>query len=421
MVVMTTQAESAEVDTTFVSFDREIPGVVYEPVVESEQDHIAFVFMHPDADYLAHPGGEALAKRGFRALGVNNHSARKGSYHLHDLLPDLARAVRFLREKPKVETIILVGHSGGAHLSSFYQNVAENGWDSARSSEKLYPAPKNMPELPEADGLILLDGHTGYGPKGVLDLGPHIAKEETGIRSEFVDMYSSEHGFDQHGPATYDDEFLDQYFGMQVDRAKRLQTIAQKRTEALENGDGDFVDDEPFVLADIKSRVYKTDPSLLSQTKSEWTLVRGNGTRTKELIQSVRDPKETDSEPPLRYHGDEVMPMTVQKYLSTHTARIEEDFRLTKDSIRGIDFESTNASTIGNIRDVTVPLLVLPATGHYFIVQGEMFYCNAGSQDKSLIYIHGGDHGFEPIREEFGDTFGAAFDEISRWTSDRFV
>lgn len=411
----------SSIDSTFIQLKRDVNAVLYEPVRETESEHAVFVFMHPDADYLGHPGAKALAERGFRAVGANNHSARKGSYHLHDLLPDLGMVVEHLRGNTAIDTVILAGHSGGTHLSSFYQNVAENGWRVARSDDKIYPAPPEMPDLPPADGLVLLDGHTGYGPKGLLDIGAHVADESGSARQDRLDMYSSKNGFNRHGPSSYDDKFLEQYFQAQADRVERLVATARNRSDTIEQGRGDFADDEPLILRDIKSRVYKTDPTLLARTKGEWPLVRANGPRTEEQIHSVRSVRKTDSQPPVQYHGDEVMPMTVQTYLSTHAVRLSGDFRLTEDSIEGVDFDSTNASTIGNVRGVTAPLLVLPVTGHYFVVQGEMFYQNAASTDRSLVYVEGGDHGFEPVDEQYGDTFNATFDEVASWATERFV
>lgn len=410
-----------EIESMFIPFERDVPSVLYEPVNSTERDHIAFVFMHPDADFLSHPGAKGLTERGYRAMGVNNHSSHKGSYHLHDLLPDLGMAVKYLREQPTIETVVLAGHSGGTHLSSFYQNVAENGWGAARDDAKIYPAPPDMPDLPPADGVVLLDGHTGYGPKGLLDLGAQVADESGRARHNRLDMYAPGNGFDPDGPSSYDNAFLKRYFRAQADRMERLTAMARNRVSAVKEGYGKFVDDEPFVVTDIKSRVYKTNPNLLSHTKGEWPLVRADGPRTEERIHSVRGVRETNSQPPVRYHGDEVMPMTVQTYLSTHTVRLSSEFRLTKDSIEGIDFDSTNASTIGNLRGVTVPLLILPVTGHYFVVQGEMFHQNAASNDKSLVYIEGGDHGFEPVNDQYGDTFGATFDEVATWAAERFV
>ena len=412
---------TGEISSKFIAFERGVPAVLYEPSTDTERAHISFVFMHPDADYLSHPGAKALARRGYRAMGINNHSARKGSYHLHDLLPALGQGISYLRDHPSIDVIILVGHSGGAHLSSFYQNVAENGWPVARNDEKILPAPSDMPVLPPGDGLILLDGHTGYGPKGLLDLGAQVADEAGRARHDRIDTYAPENGFDPDGSSSYDEDFLERYFQGQADRMERLTATARTRKEAIDSGHGAFVDDEQFIVADIKSRVYKTDPDLLSHTQNEWTLVHADGTREHKRIHSVRSPQPTGSEPPVRYHGREVMPMTVRTYLSTHTVRLSGEFRLTEDSIEGIDHDSTNASTIGNIRGVSVPLLVLPVTGHYFVVQGEMFHQNAASADKSLLYIEGGDHGFNPIDEAYGDTFNAAFDVVAEWAEERFV
>lgn len=416
------EEDMSDVSLTFVHLDDHVPALLHEPTEETDRAQTAFVLMHPDSDFLDHSAGMDLAKRGYRVLLANSHSDVKGGYHLHDLLPDLGRAVHHLQRLSEVENVVIAGHSGGAHLSAFYQNVAENGVSVCQGREKIFPCPNGLSRLPAADGLIILDGHLGYGPKALIDLGAHIAHNDATARVQSVDMYSPYNGFRPDAASEYSDEFLERWFHEQADRMEEMRAFAQDRQRLINSGDGDYPDDEPFDLVDIKSRVYKTDPRLFSHTQGKWPLLRATGeTVTGEQVPSVRGPKTTDSEPPIYYHGDEVMPMTIKRFLSTHSIRTTGDYRITEDSIEGIDYSSTNANTPGNLETVSVPLLIMGMTGHYFVVQSEIHMNHAGSSDKTLVYIEGASHGFTPIDQEYGDTEKVTYDQIDSWTAERFV
>lgn len=410
------------VSRTFVDFGSDVHGLLHEPTEESDRSHVAFVFIHPDSDYTTDWKNE-ISRWGYRSLGMDSSPDKKGGYHLHDLLPELGAGVSYLRDHSKVDQVIIGGHSGGAHFSALYQNVAENGVEIGQDDEKIYPLPDYLrkEEMPPADGLIIIDGHLGYGPKALIDLGAQIANNNPNARIESIDMYNPENGFNPDGASSYSDEFLSRWFAEQADRMEEMRALNQDRQRRINTGQGDYPDDEPFDVVDIKSRVYKTDPRLLSHTQDEWPLLRATGdTVTGEQVPSVRGPKDTDSEPPLRYLGDEVMPMTVKRFLSTHAIRATDDYKITEDSIEGIDYSSTNATTDGNLETVSVPLLVVGATGHYFVVQSEIHMNRAGSSDKTLLYIEGADHGFEPIDPKYGDTQEVMYQTMDRWALQRF-
>lgn len=415
------------VTTSFVQLDDGVPGLLYDPVPQSKKAHgkkgeVGIVFMHPDGDFLTHDGGEGMASRGYRVLTANTSATAKGRYHLHDLLPEVGKAVEHLRDMCGVKNVILAGHSGGAHLFSFYQNVAENGVQACQDDDRLYPCPSELESLPPADGLILLDGHMGYGVKGLLELGPALANpdEPNGSRIEAVDMYDPDNGFDPDGKSSYGDGFLKDFFAAQAARMNDLIDHAQERVDAMESGDGTYPDDEPLIIPDTKSRIYKPDPTILSKTQEEWPLLRPDGSVSERVVESLRGPADTDSRPPIDYLGDEVMTTTIRKFLSTNASRPLEGYKMTEDSIEGIDYSSSNANTPGNLETVSVPVTMIGATGHYHVVQNEIFWNHAGSSDKSLVYVEGASHGFSAIAPEYGDPESLTFDYMHNWIVDRF-
>lgn len=138
-------------------------------------------------------------------------------------------------------------------------------------------------------------------------------------------------------------------------------------------------------------------------------------------VHSVREVKAPDYDPPMTYLGSEVEPTTVRRFLSTRAVRPTDDYRLTASSIEGIDWHSSNATTPGNLEPLSAPLLIVQMTGHYFVVQGEVFWNHAGSADVTLKYVHGADHYGNPIGPQYGDTRAALVDAIDRWATDRYA
>ena len=415
------------VRTSFVPLGDNVPGLLYEPVPQSgnargKKSRIGLILMHPDGDFLTHDAALGMATRGYRVLTANTSKTEKGRYHLDSLLPEVESAVDYLRGLSGVETVILAGHSGGAHLFSYYQNVAENGVQACRAGDKLLPCSDEVAGLSPADGLILLDGHMGYGVKGLLEIDPAIADpwNPNGERIQEVDMYDPANGFNPNGASSYSDSFLDRFFAAQAERMTEVVGYARSRVDAIESDSGKFPDDEPFVLVGTKARAYKPDPTILSHTRDAWPLIKPDGTVEEQVIESLRGPADTDAEPPVHYLGDEVMPTTVRKLLSTNAALPSNNYEMTEDSIRGVDYSSTNANTPGNLEGVSVPLSIIAATGHYHIVQNEIFRNHAGSSDKSLVYVEGASHGFSAIAPEYGDPAERTFDYVDSWIAERF-
>src|SRR5262249_59015675 len=45
------------------------------------------------------------------------------------------------------------------------------------------------------------------------------------------------------------------------------------------------------------------------------------------------------------------------------------DYRLTADSIEGVDWSSSNTATVSNVGGITTPLLIMSMTAHYCFVR----------------------------------------------------
>jgi len=119
---------------------------------------------------------------------------------------------------------------------------------------------------------------------------------------------------------------------------------------------------------------------------------------------------------------------TVKSWLSSNALRVDpERYRMTEDSIEGIDWQSSNTSTPANIAGVRAPLLIMAMTGHYWMVSSEIFYQRATSRDKQLVFVEGASHNIVPCRAcevfpgQYGDTVKTTFDHVANWLRERFT
>lgn len=427
------------VERTYVHLDEHVHGVLYEPAVRTDRDHILIVIMHAYSDNVEHFAIE-LAKHGFRVLGTDALASRKGTergqYHLHDSVSDLGIAHRYAREETHADVIVQLSHSAGPQLAALYQNIAENGVKVGQDHEKIYPLPDYLKEerFPPADGLILLDPHLGDAPKGLIDIGPQIVDEsDPQGRRQDVDMLDPANGYEsaEGEPASYSLEFLNRFFEAQVERHDKLVTRNLKSLREIQNGTGRFPDDDQFLLVDIGSRIYRTDPRLLGQTEDEWLILHAENSRisadreTHERVESVRPPMPNDYEPPIPFHNEEGYDVTlstsVRKFLSTRAIRSTEDYQLTESSVDGIVWNSSNAQVPGNLETISTPTYILAMTGHYFIVAAEVMWNHSESSDKTLHYVHGANHLGRPLAGKYGDTRNVIYEALGNWLADRFV
>jgi hypothetical protein len=427
---------------TFVPLAYRTPGALYEPVRGTgvtgrgrggRKSSVGFVIIHQSFSVLTADQigsftdvsiGEEFAKRGYRAL-VADTEETAGSYHVHDLLPDIGEAVGYFRDHDDVDTVIVVGYSRGASLMSFYQNVAENGIEAAQGDDLLFPAPDDIETPPAADGVLILDGVLGTGPgggsqaEGLLEVDPRV--EDNDPRSlGGPDPFSAANGFAPDGNADYDQAFLDEVFEAQAARMNDLIDEAATATAAIDEGDGRFPDDDQFLAAGLNTPVADFDDDLLAHTAEEWPLLSTDGSVSVQQVPYVGPVP--DPAPEITY-DDQSLSTTVEKFLSTSAIRPTEDYRITEDSIEGLDYTSTNAEAPGNLRGVSSPLLIMGFTGdRNYNVHCEIMMQNAGSSDKSLLFVEGAGHGFQPLDEEqYGDTAKLIFDTIDEWAAERFV
>lgn len=391
----------------------------YAPAVPGPASRVAVVLMHCDQNYMGLKMGPALAKRGYTALAIQSIEGGE----LEPKLRLLDQYLRYLRTKPGIEKIVLMGHSGGATLMTAYQAIAENGPEIYQRPGMVYRTPLKE-KLEPADGIMLIDANYGNGVMSLLSLDPAVLEEGNGMKLDpAFDIFDPANGYDKQG-ARYSPEFQKIYWAAQKKRNDALIAKAQQRLSLIEAGKGNYLDDEPFFITAAdqpkpNNRMLPEDLRLLSHTKGAYDLVHGDGSITHEQIRSERTP-ECDRCFSNTY-GMGVNKNTVKGFLSSQAIYTTEDFAVREDGIVGVDWRSSYASPIGNIEDIAVPALFMGMTGGYEYLASEMIWEHARMADRTIAFVRGATHMFFPNRAaekipgEFGDTENALYDYMAGW------
>ena len=423
--------ETKNVRSAFIRLGN-APAVLYQN--RAEQSSVAVVVMHSDSDYLSFSAGIELAERGWTVLCANTEP----SMPLLMKMLIVKDAVEYLRALPGVEKVILFGHSGGATLMTAYQNAAENGIESFRTDHMIVKFPDRIPgppgigggkpEFPPADGVMLVDPNWGNGAVALFSLDPAVVEEGNPRKLDpELDLFNPANGF-APGGSHYSDEFIAKFQRAQGARMNRLIEFALDRQAKIRAGKGLYEDDEPFLIVGgannfMNNKLYAQDPRLLSRTKREYTLLKRDGERTKEIIHTVRKPQ--NDRPLTANYRDGLMVTTIGGFLDSWSVRTCEDFHYDESAIYGVDWDSSYATTTGNIKGVKVPLLLMGMTDGWEFSSVEGISERAASGDKTVAFVEGATHMYCPDRGEtaYGDTLKTTYDFISEWLqeSGRFV
>jgi hypothetical protein len=418
-----TNADPA-IKTTFIRLASGVPGVLYEPAEPGPKSAIAVFAMHSSADYTNFSACTELARRGYRVLCANNSTSKSGAFDegaLDRILLEAKAAVGWLRTIPGVRKVVLLGHSGGSAVMTAYQMIAENGVKACQGAEKLWKCPDTLAGLPTADGVILADANWGQPVMTLFSIDPAVIGENGMRHNPALDLFNPANGFKLTG-STYSAEFIRRFQAGAGQRSTSLLAKAQ-----IKAGRGFYADDEPFFVPGASflgwnNKLFTQDVRLLSRSLGAWPLVHKDGSVTTEQIHSVRPAMNTESYSGLLQRG--ALKTTVTGYLSSYAIRVTSDFGYSETSeVRGIDWRSSYATSVGNVEAIRVPLLTLGMTGGWEGLAAETIHAHAASQDKWLAFIEGATHLYttctrcETTPGQYGDTIKTTYDYIDLWLS----
>lgn len=221
----------------------------------ADRPAVAFIATHYNVDFAEHYLADLLAVRGYGFLGWNTRYRGAEAYFLLEhALVDIGEGVRWLREEAGVQTVVLLGNSGGGSLMAAYQSQA--------TEPTVVPAPgMRLPEvalrLPAADGYVSLNAHPGRPEVLTAWLDPAVTDES--------DPLSVDPGLDMFDPANgppYRPEFVARYRAAQRERNHRITAWAKDELRRLTAaGAWDRLFDVHRVWADLRFADLTLDPS----------------------------------------------------------------------------------------------------------------------------------------------------------------
>ncbi|MGV1947623.1 MULTISPECIES: alpha/beta hydrolase family protein [unclassified Agrobacterium] len=421
-IALAQPADQASYESRYIRLSDDTEGLLLQPKTPNPNAHVAFVFSHPNRDNFKELPGPAIASHGYTVMLVNYRGDRDNpDAPPEDFLPSISDGIAKLRTLPGIDKVVLLAHSGGTHMGTLYENVAEHGPAACQGPEKIVPCDgEKIGKLEKPDALILLDPTLGAAHQ-MSAVDPAGGGEK---RDASLDMFAKENGYDIEGKkATYTPEFAGAFFTAQAKRNDAIVDAALERLKLIEAGKGEFANDEPFVVKGVGiralgARLYQPDLSFAAHTKRPHMLLKADGTRPVEVIKSVRPSaggkqvlKMLDELGAMNYST------TVRGFLANSAIRASADYAFAADDITGIDWASSYTSTPANAEGVSVPALVLTMSCHYLVVPGEVIYNRLGSKDKTYASVEGATHLFQPCRPEYGDTKRRVFDFVDEWVS----
>lgn len=175
----------------------------------------ALIASHYNVDFSEHYLAPLMAERGCGFLGWNTRfRGAEPWFLLEHALVDIGAGVRWLREEAAVETVVLLGNSGGGSLMAAYQSQAlEPNVRPARGM----PLPEAVLRLPRCDYYVSLNAHRGRPEVLTAWFDPSVTDERDPISVDpALDMYDP-----RNGPP-YAPDFVTRYRAAQEARNHRI-------------------------------------------------------------------------------------------------------------------------------------------------------------------------------------------------------
>jgi hypothetical protein len=393
--------------------------------------HVAFVIGHRTANYLNHIGCRELSSRGFLALCFNTRFQNNENQVRWEETPlDVKAAVEFVRRQPGITKVVLLGHSGGGPLMSFYQAVAEKGPAYCQRPERLVKCNDDLRGLPPADAIVFADAHAGNPVQTLRSLNPSVTIENGKRRVDpELDPFEEKNGYNANGSSHYSKAFQGRYFAAQAKRMNALIDTAIAIQERMKKGDYPYPDDDivlipaggnPGAGAGGDAKLASLDPTIadLQSTVGPEKFLKNDGTIVTQIVKSV-----AVAEPGLaktnRAFDTGTKIFTLKSFLSANATRATN-------SNDGIDFCSSNNSTTCAVQSISVPILIAAMGAYQFIRDDEIIFEKAASRDKDYFVLEGALHGFNPCTAcettpgQYSNSVKNLFDYVRDWTNKRF-
>lgn len=211
---------------------------------------VAVIANHYNVDFSEHYLAAYFATRGIGFLGWNTrYRGAEDQFILEHALVDIGVGMKWLKEVAGVETIVILGNSGGGSLMGAYQAEAQNLTLPAEGTLKAA-----LQQLPQAQLYISLNAHPGR---------PEVltAWMDASVTDEFDPTKTDEslNPFNPDNGPPYSQAFIAKYRAAQKARNQRITDWAKKELARL-NAAG--VPDRIFPLFRLWGDLRFMDPAI---------------------------------------------------------------------------------------------------------------------------------------------------------------
>lgn len=225
----------AKVDTRFLGFPsptaprimaggHPCQGIYWTP--KGQTPKAAFIATHYNVDFSEHYIAPYIATRGFGFLGWNTrYRGFEDQFLLEHAVIDIGVGVRWLKEQAGVETVIILGNSGGGSLMGAYQGEAIKP---TLAHLVTGTGREALETLPKADLYVSLNAHQGR-PEVLTDwMDPSVLDEADPVPTDpELDPFNPDHG------PPYSPEFIARYRAAQKARNQQITDFAKAELERL--------------------------------------------------------------------------------------------------------------------------------------------------------------------------------------------
>ncbi|MBI2697939.1 MAG: alpha/beta hydrolase [Mycobacterium sp.] len=217
-----------------------------------QRPKVAVIATHYQIDFSEHYIADYLAARGIGFLGWNTRfRGFESSFLLDHALVDIGVGIRWLRDVAGVETVVLLGNSGGGSLMSAYQSQAVH--PNVTPLEGMRPA-EGVTELPAADGYVATAAHPGRPDVLTAWMDGAVVDENDPVATDpDLDLFNEDNG------PPYSTEFVQRYRQAQVARNHAITDWAEAELKRIRAAG---FSDRPFTVMRTWADPRMVDPSI---------------------------------------------------------------------------------------------------------------------------------------------------------------
>jgi hypothetical protein len=407
-----------------------VSAALYKPD-SGPTPHVAFLVAHRTANNLSTLACTELAKRGFLVVCFNTRFVNnEAQVRWEQTALDVKVAVDFARSQSGITKVVLLGHSGGAPLMSFYEAIAENGPAYCQKPERIVKCGENYGDMKAVDGIVFPDAHPGNPVQALRDLNPSVVMKEGKITViPEIDPFSEANGYNPKGASHYSPEFQARYFAAQSKAMSDRLSRVLAAEEQIKEGKYRYPDDDIVVFpgggnpgagAGGDGHLAHLDPTIpgFMWTLRPEKLLKNDGSVVTQIVKSVAVP-EPDMAKTNRQFDTGTKVFTFKSFLSANAMR-------STNSLDGLDDCSSNNSTSCAVQSIKVPIMIAAMGGYQFVRDQEILFEKSASADKDFVVVEGALHGYTPCRAcettpgQYSNTVKNLFDYIAAWTNKRF-